>query len=237
MIGVGFVGALETLTFKVGAHKGFDQPRPRRVFLQDSVEPIQFLLHRAEQWFHLHHKNNDDDRSDQQKRQHAERQVAAGIDHQDETANHQQGRACADPQRDLRHALDGGRIAGQAHHQLTCLLFVEIAVGKSLDAREERVSQVAGDTFPDLHRQNIITDRDQRADNGNTNHQQGSLNHHLLVVGCDALVNDALNQTRDGEVEEYQRGQQDQRRNGAFPVWTDKMEEFENLIHVYSISA
>ena len=45
----------------------------------------------------------------------------------------------------------------------------------------------------------------------------------------DALVDDALDQERDGQVHEDQRGQQNQRQGGASPVWFDKGEEFFNL--------
>ena len=75
MIRVGFVGTLKTLAFKICAHKSFDQPRPGSVFLQDGVEPVKFLLHRSEERLHFDHKKNDDDRSDQQKGQHGERQI------------------------------------------------------------------------------------------------------------------------------------------------------------------
>ena len=48
----------------------------------------------------------------------------------------------------------------------------------------------------------------------------------MLVVLVNTLVDDALDQARDGQVHENQAGQQDQRHGRAFPIWFDKGEYF-----------
>ena len=47
--------------FVIGAHKGLDQAHPGDIFLQDGVEPVQLLLHGAEERLHLDAEEDDDD--------------------------------------------------------------------------------------------------------------------------------------------------------------------------------
>ncbi len=65
-----------------------------------------------------------------------------------------------------------------------------------------------------------------RTQDGNTDHDGGGLQDDRLVVLVDALVDDPLDQARDGQVQEDQGGQQDQRQRGTFPIWFDKGENF-----------
>jgi hypothetical protein len=120
---------------------------------------------------------------------------------------------------------------------LTSFLLIEIAIGKSLDACEERVAQIAGYAFANPHRQIVVADCDQGADNGDTDHQQCRLRHNLLVVGRNPLIDDTLDQTRNGKIEEDQCGQKNQRHDRTFPVRADEMEEFENMVHGHIFSS
>ncbi len=103
-VGEIFVGRFEALAFEIGAHEGLDQVHAGDIFLQDGVQPVQLLLHGPEERLHVDDEEDDDDRGDQQQRQHGQRQAAAGADHQDQAADHQQRRARADAQGDLRQA-------------------------------------------------------------------------------------------------------------------------------------
>ena len=168
---------------------------------------------------------------DQQERQHGQGQAGAGADHQDEAPDHQQRGARADPERNQHHALDGVRVAGQAHHQLAGLLFIEIGEGEGLDPGEKRIAQIAGHALPDLHGQDVVADGEQRAQERDAEHQQRGPDDDLLVVPPDPLIDDPLDQPGNRQIHEDQRGQQDQGQDGAFPVGPDERGEFEDLVH------
>ena len=71
------LAASKRCALEIGAHKGLDQARPGDVLLQDGVEPVQLLLHGAEERLHLDDEEDDDRRGDQQQRQHGQRQARA----------------------------------------------------------------------------------------------------------------------------------------------------------------
>ena len=110
------VGNVETLHFAGIAHKGFDHARPGDVLLQDTVEPVEALLHRQEERAHFGGKKNNQPGGNQQDGQHDSRQFGVGVVHQNQAADHQQRGAGADAQENLRQPLENRRIAGEAHH-------------------------------------------------------------------------------------------------------------------------
>ena len=161
----------------------------------------------------------------------ASARLRAGRDHQGQASDHQERCAGADPKRDQDHALDGVRVARQTHQQPAGLLFVEVGEGKALDPGKEGVAQVAGHALGDLHRQDVVPDREQRAQKRNAEHQERRPDDHPLVVTADALVDDPLDQPGDRQFHDDNGGQEDQGESGALPVGPDKRGEFEDLIH------
>ena len=121
------------------------------------------MLDDPEERLHLAGEEYENGRGDQQQREHGQRQAGAGTDHQDQAAHHQQRRARANAQRHLGESLQGGYIAGQAHHQLAGILPVEVAERKGLDLEKKRIPQIARHAFPHLNRQDAVSDRDHGA--------------------------------------------------------------------------
>ena len=59
-VGEVLVGGLEALAFEIGAHEGLDQAHPGDIFLQDGVQPVQFLLDDPEERLHLDDEEHDE---------------------------------------------------------------------------------------------------------------------------------------------------------------------------------
>ena len=62
--------------------------------------------------------------------------------------------------------------------------FIEVGEGEALDLSEEGLAQVAGHALGDLHRQDVVPDREKRAQKRNAEHQERRPDDHPLVVSA-----------------------------------------------------
>ena len=160
-LGEVLVGRFEALALVVGAHKGLDQPRPGDVLLQDGVQPVQLLLHAAEQRLHL---DAEERRSPTEVTSSSGSMVSARLrlvlNIRIRLPIISSGARVPMRSEIWTSALDGAGVAGQAHHQLAGGEAVEVAVGEGLDLEEQRLAQVAGHAFAHLDREDVVADGD-----------------------------------------------------------------------------
>ena len=209
----------------IRAHEGLHEACAGDVLLEHVVHDVEPLLHEPEERLHADHEERDEQRRDEQERQDRQREAPARRDHQDEAAEHEERRAGPDAKGDLRQSLDGAHVAREPDQQLPGPLPVEVSEGVALDPDEERLAQVASNALADAHREDVVGDRDDRAHRGDAEHRQRRLHDDGAVVLRNALVDDALHEPRDGEVERDQRRQHDEREHGEAPVGLHEAEE------------
>ena len=225
------VADLETPGLVFIAHERLDDAHAGDVLLQDSVEPVQLLLQSEIERPHLENEEHDQHQRDQQQRHQRQRQARVSVVHQHHAAEHDQRRARPDAQRDLHQSLEDVRVAGQSHHQLTGLHAVEVAEGKGLDRDEQRLAQIARHPLTHLNRVDVVADGEDRIEGRDDKHQQEGPPHHLHVAGNDALIDDTLHQSRDGQIQNDHHDQQKQRKNACLPVRSDETKQLEDLLH------
>ena len=224
MISKGFAGHIKTFAFKIIAYKGFDQARTRYIFLKHRVQPIKFLLHGEEERFRPANKKDQNHGSNQQQWHHGQRQTLTSREHQNQAADHHQRGAGADAQGNLQHPLKGAGVAAHSHHQLTGAHAIQITIGEALDLEEKRVAQIARHTFPDLNRGVVIANRDEGDQHRDADHDQAGLDHHLLILLPNPLVNNALNQAGNREIKKDLGRQQNHSDGRTPPIGFDKIE-------------
>jgi hypothetical protein len=100
--------------------------------------------------------------------------------------------------------------AGEADEQLPRLEPVQVTEGEGLNLANHCFAQVAGDALADLHGEQVVGDGEGRAQGGDGEHDQGGVEDDGLVVRGDTLIDDSLDQARDGQVHDHHRGEQRQ---------------------------
>ncbi len=64
----------------------------------------------------------------------------------------------------------------------------------------------------------VVCKRKQYLEQGDDQHDDGRIDHHLHVVAVDPLVDDALDQARDRQIHEYDADQKEQGNQASAPV-------------------
>ena len=77
---------------------------------------------------------------------------------------------------------------------------VQIPKGELLDLADNLAPQVSAHGLGDSHRKHRVGNGKQGAEDGRTEHQQGSAQDHLHILLCDSLVDDPLGQARNQQV-------------------------------------
>ncbi len=195
--------------------------------MQHAVQRIELALHRVKQRLGPHDEEGDQRRGDHQHRREGEGQARAGADHERQAAHDHEGRAGPDAQGHLGQVLECGHVAGETNQELTGVLAVEVAVREALYPQEDGLAQIAGHGLAHPHRVDVVSDGDEGARHRDSEHEERGLGHHPAVAEGYPLVDDPLDEPRDGEIEDHEHGEQCQGRQRRSPVGTDEAQETE----------
>lgn len=94
---------------------------------------------------------------------------------------------------------------------------------------KDRLAEVAGDTLTDTDRKDVVADGHEGAQGRDGEHDRRGTHNGAHAVPPDALVDDALNQPRDREVEEHQCREKDEGEHGRPPVRPHESEQLADM--------
>ena len=109
---------------------------------------------------------------------------------------------------------------------------VEVAEGKRLDLQKQRFAQIARHTLAHLNGEDVVGNRKQGLQDRDDQHDDGRADHHLHVFRRDALIDDALDQAGNSQVDQDDGDQEDQGDQASLPVGPYEAQEAGDMFHV-----
>ena len=104
-----------------------------------------------------------------------------------------------------------------------------------MNLEKECFSDIPCCALANLDRVVVVPERKKHLQDGQAQHDDRRSGDHLHIILVDALVNDTLDQARDGQVNENHENQQQEGEDRIRPIGAQEGKELGDVLHTSSL--
>ena len=180
---------------------GFDHAAAGDVFLHDTIDPVQTLLHHRKQRRYLENNENDQSQDDGKGAGHDDAEAQIQAQHTEDTAHkeHQVADEAADQLTD--QVLQLGDVVGDAGDQRTGGKTIRLAEGQAHNFFEHVLAQVIGEILAGHIGEHAAHDAEKSAQYDGQDHADAGADDQVQVANAaigqaqDALIHDGAHES------------------------------------------